>query len=427
MKPLSYALLIAWLVSSLGAQELPRSDRFTFLEKAQLDSLMLAGDFGQVRVFFADKDSLAAQTGPDALHYVKTRDRYLDRIKQITAFDHGTSKVSTDELAGTSSLFTRKKAGRNGYQAFSKFLQLVHAQDSHARRFYYIALFFKQEHIAEVLQTMRTSVRTATALLDQRELADASAVANAIDLGLREHAWVAPLADSVDYLRIKIAEEITLGQKRDWQRDRQLRFSADISVGASAFFKNRIEGGLLHFVDNETGDVRVFDVDIASGEGGGLAIEGQYYLRNQIALGLDFEYARFNYHSRGVRKFINFDFNWHHFLADIYGQFLYRNTTGVRPFAKLGAGIFQAYRNRAAVSHVARTGNRLEDSVVHSTLERSSLTAVRLLVGVGAEYAPRSFPRFVVRGGYTLRVSSRSLDFVSRVSHSLNLRLGFRL
>lgn len=235
--------------------------------------------------------------------------------------------------------------------------------------------------------------------------------------------------DSLASLKSNADEILSLRERRDWSQDQPIRLRASLAFGGAFFHRNSVSEGLLHFKGKEnTADKEIDFANVPGDFEVGFNFIAQYYF-DSIILGIDFSYNRLLFDSSSMQELIFFDFQVKQISSHVYAAYLFRNETGVRPYAGLGMGILRSKRNRsdAAIVLESEDENGVTVTPKFFFIESSTTTTARILFRFGIEYIHRKLQNIVFVSHFSIYHNFEANDFVKRVNYSFGLGLGLAL
>lgn len=212
---------------------------------------------------------------------------------------------------------------------------------------HYVAYFFRVKHIKSVIQKTRSEIRRGYSYFDTGDVDKAKEISDRIVLPTDHNKYLLSLVDSLASLRSKVDEVLWLRERRDWSQDQPIRLRASLAFGGTLFHRNTVTDGHLHFKGKENAADE--NIDFANVPGNfevGFNFIAQYYF-DSVILGMDFSYNRLLFDSSSMQELIFFDFQVKQISSHVYAAYLFRDRTGVRPYAGLGMGILRSRRGRS--------------------------------------------------------------------------------
>jgi hypothetical protein len=416
MKSALWIFILAFAFSHVHASQRDQIPH----EIAHLDSLMARGDFSAVRTFIDSVQSSGPPADPMSpyLHIID----HVNTIITTKSEDH--IKQRLEQLKSVAQQFKHSRA-------IELYQKSLHAQENgaydQAYKWYTIAYFFDSRAKRQRIANIRKVVQLGYDLLHRNQLDSARIFVDTVTITADRNTRLQALADSLNFLQYQLKQRLDQKERQDWNLDIPVNPRIALLAGGSLCVRTPVSNA--EFTLQSKGaypDEPITGVTLPAGVGAGIQARVNTYWLGRFILGADMSYSSLSYHNQNDQALVALQFDVRRIHANVHVNWLFRNTTRIRPYAGVGAGFLIAERRPTDVT--ALTERKIDDetvqSIKHFAIDKETLQTPRGLVQFGFEYIPRTMHSVMIHSCFALYYNAKHNDFIRPMDFSVGMAVG---
>jgi hypothetical protein len=343
-----------------------------------LDSLLLVGD---VTTYISLWDKSYSTSRMDAYNNL------FKRLQMLSKSSDQEIQVMCQEVDSSTSRFQKTHAGRNAQIMFDRFIEDRNVQRwKNALAYYFIALYFREQHIGNEKLRLRKNLTIAEDLYASGQFVEVLQAVNTFRAEDQTNPAFIILGDSLSTLYDKMERESSAA-KRELEAEFVIkRLTISFSGGLSSFSKHMVSFEELGF--DFTPDV------LPNKPKPFYSVQADYFISVLFSVGIQVKSGQIYNDDVFAEPFGTPDPARFHILEDYISiisgpTIFFREKTGLRPFVGLEAGIVSIHRNSAKLQS-ARWGTPGYIVKLKDVRKTYPLIAIK----TGSEFEPSAHGHF---------------------------------
>ncbi len=380
--------------------------------EAELDSLLIAGDFESVNNLLNKSDkSLLFNTKQSFLEV-------LNNIKKIDTLSMNSNylKKLFEQYKSTEERFDTENAGEKSNIAYSKFLEFADSDTKQAIKYHIIAAYLKEKYIQNQIQNAEAKIKEAKVLYEDKKITEALNILNSIKSIPENNLKLKEVKHKFDILNAKVMKSKyeEAQYKHFWEQEEKADYTFKLGIGGIVGSNYPLEHEIL-------GRDPGFSLNKL-----GISIPGGLSLNQRFSLGLDLTFTYHSYSSGSLNKSpFFFSFNSSSSAIQTYLQFFLREQTGLRPHINLGLGYL--YVTSEAFTAYHRPLGDPEDYTRSTFYPARTFNTLQILTEMGVEYISSNTTNFSIGSKLSVYYNTRNTKALDQFNISLNLNIGIVL
>ncbi len=385
-----------------------------------IDTLLARGEFSAVRTFIDSVQSSGPTADPMSpyLHIIE----HVNTITTTKSEDH--IKQRLRQLGGVAQQFKHPRA-------IELYQKSLHAQKNgdydQAYKWYTIAYFFDSRAKRHRIANIRKVIQQGYELLHRNQLDSARILVDTVSFTADRNTRLLALADSLNFLQYELKQRLNQRERADWSLDIPVNPRIALLLGGSLCLRNPVSGGELSLHSKgDYPDEPLTGVNFPASVGAGIQARMNTYWLGRFILGTDMAYSSLSYHNQHDRELVALQFNVTQIQAHVQVNYLFRNTTRIRPYAGAGGGFLVAERRSTDATALTerKIGDEIVQTVKHFSIDKEILQTPRVLVQFGFEYIPRTMHSLMIHSYAALYYNAKHNDFIRPLDFSVGMAVG---